>query len=619
MGNLMSRLTARPGALIALMVLLFLSVTILGDRFLRGVSLDLTEDGLYTLSDGTIETIAALGEPVTFDLYFSRALATPYPQLLSFGKRIEDLVATLASRSGGKIILNVIEPEPFSEDEDRAVEAGLKGVPLSDGSTLYLGLAARNAVDGEASIPFFSQEREQFLEYDLVKLIGSLSDAGKKRLTLLTALPMQFGPGGPQAMMSGQAQPYVLYEQLREFYDVQEIAEDFTEIPAETDVLMIVQPPALNDDQLFAIDQFVLKGGRALVFLDPHSEAMNPRAMEPSPSALGVLLKAWGVEMPEGKVLGDAALAQRVQMGGYGPDSVKDYVFWLNIGKSNLNADDVVTGTVNTLNLASTGVLEPVEGATTTVTPLITSSSASMLFDASRAVGMPDPDGLMRDLVSDGKNHIIGARLSGPAKSAFPDRVKVDAPTVDAGGVAEGSINLVLVADSDLFDDRFWVQVQNFMGERMAVPVAGNGSFVLNLADHIAGSEALLDLRARGIARRPFVKVEEMRREADAHYRSEEQALEEKLQSAEQRLAELEGQVPEGQTVFSPEQEAEIERFRTELVETRKALREVKRELRAEIEGLGHRLAFINIALIPILLVLAALGRAYVRRRRTAG
>ncbi len=622
MKSLMAFISKRSTLQILIAVLVFLSATVIGDRFFRSVRLDLTSEGLYSLSDGTKELLASYDEPITLDYYFSKTQAAPFPQLLAYGKRVEDLLRAFQAQNSANIQLSIIDPEPFSEEEDEAVALGLQGIPLNDGSTLYMGLSASDAVDGEAIVPFFAEEREKFLEYDLVKLLATLDTSNQRTLRLLTTLPMQFGPGGPQAMMAGQAQPYVIYEQLFDFFDVQDIAPDFTEIPADTNVLMVVHPPELSEDQLFAIDQFVLKGGRALVFLDPHSEAMNPRATAASSSALGPLLQAWGVDMPEGQVVGDASLAQRVQMGGLGPDAVKDYVFWLAITDGFLSSTDVVTGAIGSLNFASAGVLTPAEGATTVLEPLVTTSAASMLYPSDRAVGVPDPDSLLRDMDPTGESYILSTRVRGAAKTAFPDRVAAAVVTAGAdaadGPVATGDINIVVTADTDLFDDRFWVQLQDMLGQRIAVPLAGNGSFVLNLADHISGSEALLGLRGRGVSLRPFDKVDELRREAEAKYLVEEEALQNQLSETEARIAALENQNTDGSAVLSAEQEAEIERFRAQLLDTRKALREVKRGLRQDIDTLGDRLAFINIALMPLLIVLYVLVRLVWRRNKKA-
>ncbi|RMB01506.1 Gldg family protein [Eilatimonas milleporae] len=610
-----NRFLNRPASLIAMGVLLFLSLTILSDRFLRGIDLDLTADGLYSLSDGTRTVLGDLEEPVRLDLYFSKGQAAPFPQLLTYGKRIEDLLRTLESAARGKVELTVIDPEPFSEDEDAAVAAGLRGIPLGDGSMLYLGLVARDTVDGEAIIPFFAEERARFLEYDLIKLITTLDQPVLPKLTLLTRLPMQFGPGGPQAMMQGRARPYVIYEQLREFFDVSEIAGDFAEIPDDTDLLMVVHPPALGEDQLFAIDQFVLTGKPALVFLDPHNESSNPASYEPDASDLGPLLTAWGIDISSDHLVADLGQAQRVSMGGYGPDAIKDYVLWIGTRGSALAEDDVVTAMLDSVTLASTGHVELLDGASTTLSPLISSSDQAMLVDVASAVGTPDPDSLLRGFEPSGKPYVLLGRVSGQANTAYPERMTVDTPAAGAG-INAGRINLVVGADTDMFDDRFWVQVQDLFGQRISVPIAGNGSLILNLADQMAGSEALLDLRARGIARRPFEVVDRLRREAEARYLDEEQRLQRRLQETEARLAEMESERPEDGAIFSPEQEQAVDRFRAELVETRKALRDVKRNLRRDIERLGAWLAGLNILLMPVLVIFGAFVHFWRARRR---
>ncbi|MBL4789982.1 MAG: Gldg family protein [Kordiimonadaceae bacterium] len=615
---MLASLTKQLPVQIFLGVILFLSVAIVSDRFTRGIRLDLTEDKLFTLSEGSKALLTGLEEEVTFDFYFSRTLATPYPQILNYGKRVEDMLRALAAASDGKIILSFVDPEPFSENEDDAVEAGLQGIPLSDGSTIYMGLSISDQLDGKAIISFFAEERENFLEYDLIKAIATLDDSAKKNLSLLTSLPMQYGAGGPQAAAAGRAQPYVIYQQLGEFFNVEDMASDFTEIPAETDVLMVVHPPSLSDTQLFQIEQYVLKGGRALFFLDPHSEAMDPRAFAPNASTLGPLLKAWGVDMPEGKVVGDASMAQRVQMGGVGADAIKDYIVWMAIRSDFISREDVVTGTIDNLNFATAGVLEPLEGATTKFEALVTTSAVAMLYDAQRVVGQPDPDALIKDLVATGKNYALTARVSGPANTAFPDLVSAETGPIENAPVAQGTINIVIGSDTDIFEDRFWVQLQELLGQRIVVPLAGNGSFILNLADHISGSDALLALRARGISKRSFGVVDALRRDAESRYSQEEQVLQNQLQETEIRIAELEAQKPQGTAVLSSEQEAEIEKFRAELLKNRKALREVKRSLRQEIEGLGKWLAFLNIALVPIIIVLGVLLRLMMRRRKAA-
>ncbi|WP_374765086.1 GldG family protein [Yunchengibacter salinarum] len=603
-------LFSRPAVMMTLAVLLFLSVTVISDRYLRGARLDLTENGLYSLSGGTEQVLDGLEEPVRLTFYFSEGLASNYPGLLAYGKRVRDMLRAIRAEAPDKVTLDVVTPEPFSRAEDRAVAAGLNGVPLQDGSTLYLGLVARNTLDGEEVIPFFAQERERFLEYDVARMISGLQVRDAKQLTLISRLPLSTGHGGPQAMMNGQSAPYVIFERLTELFEVETLPDDFDAIPNATDVLMIAHPGAMETRQYKAIERYVLSGGKAIVMVDPHAESLG--AGRPGDgvrgSDLGPLLDAWGVRLTDGKVVADRTFAQKVSMGGYGPDSVKDYLFWVAPTGDALDQSDVVTGPLDNVTFATVGALEAVDGAETRLQPLIRSSMNAALMDVDRAAGQPDPDALLRQFEGSGQRYTLAARLTGTAPSAYPE----------AGGdpPRSGDVNLAVIADSDMLDDRFWVQTQDYFGERVSVPVSGNGSFILNLAEQMAGSEALLGLRSRGVSKRPFEKVDALRRRAEARYLEREQALQEQLEATEQRIRALEQSRGETGEVFSPEAQAELDRFRDRLLETRQQLRAVKRSLRQDIERLGGRLAAINIALVPLLVVLAGLVRFWLRRRR---
>ncbi len=613
MATVMQKIRHNLIALSIFGLIAYIAVNVLSDRFMRGYRADLTADGLYTLSDGTRDIVANVPDAVQMTFYFSRSLAAPYPSLLTYGKRVEDLLHAVADGSHGNVRLSVVDPEPYSEMEDGAIAAGLKGVPLPAGETLYMGLKVTNDTDGAGIVPFFMESREKFLEYDIAKLIAGLDTSGKPSLGLLSGLPLQYGAGGPQAMMQGQSKPYVIYEQLNEVFDVTGLQSDFDALPADMDVLMLVHPPKMEAAQLLAIDQFVLAGGKTIVFVDPHAEAANPRGHTVSASDLGPLLGAWGVELTPSKIIGDLDLAQRISMGGHGPDGVKNYILWLNITKDNIDHDDVVTGSIDNLALASVGSLKQIDGATTNLKSLINSSKASMLFDSTRAVGTPDPDGLLNDLKPADQAYIIAARVSGTAATAFPDAVT----KLGEMAKATGEINLVIVADSDLFDDRFWVQEQNLLGQRIIMPTSGNASFILGLAEQMAGSTALLNLRGRGISQRPFDLVNEIRREAEAKFQNEEKALKTRLSEVEAQIATLEQSGGEGAAIYSKEQETAVETFRAEMVETRKALREVKRRLRGDIEALETKLILFNVVMVPVLVGL--IGFIILLRRRRRG
>ncbi len=615
----------RPSMSIALAALLFLSVNILADRYLRGIGVDLTEEGLYTLSQGSREILKALpaGEPVHLKFYFSKSLMAPYAGLLSYGKRVEDLLRTFESASQGAIVLEVIDPEPLSEQEDEAVAAGITGIPINSDETVYFGVIADDAADASAVIPNFNQAREKFLEYDLIKLIITLDTSDAPNVKIITALPLEFGPGGEMAMMQGRKpEPYVVYSQMQEFFNLEMMAADFTWIAEDTDVLLIAHPPALSEGQLFAIEQYILKGGKAIVMLDPYAEAMASTQVSmhqgPMSSALGPLLESWGVAIPEGQVIGDKTLAQRISMGGYGSDAVKDYLLWLAINKTFLSQSDVVTGTLTSLNIASSGVIDTLQGGSTTVTPLVSSSANAMLYPVSSVSGTINPDKLMEDFTATGLAYTLAARISGPAKSAFPHlQEKMKGPMADTNATVDvGMINIVLMADTDLLENRFWVRVQDYMGQQVAQPVAGNGNFILNLVEQMAGSDALLGLRSRGTSQRAFTIVEDIRREAESKYADEQERLTARLAELEASMAELQEGGGSSAQVMDQRVEDEVESFRQEMIVTRKALRDVRRNLRKDIEGLGSRLAVINIVAIPLLLIIFALSRLLLRRYR---
>lgn len=614
------------GVLALLAIVLLFAVNIIAAALFSNSRIDLTEEGLFTISQGTRNILKDLQDPIEIKLYFSQKQGTPYPSFLRYGQRVRELLEEYESLSGGNLKLTTIDPRPFSETEDEAMRYGLEGRDTGGGTRLFLGLVASDATDRESVIADFPEARERFLEYDLTKTIYSLNVAKRPKLSLLSSLPLQFGPGGPLAMIQGRGRPYFLYQQLDQFFDLHGLGADFTKIPEDTDVLLVAHPPALSDDQLYLIDQFVMAGGRAIFLVDPFSEAAvvaaataaNMGAPSPIPEAsdLSRLTGAWGLKLHPGKVVVDFRLAQKVDMGGDGPRSVRDYLPWLAVSREFINRHDIATGSLNQINLASSGAFEMVEGTGTEITPLLSSSTDSSLISSSEVRGDPDPDILMRLATVDDQTYILFARISGPAGSAFGETPPEGADLEQHLSVAKDSINVIVGADVDLFDDRFWVEFGEAYGQRFAAPFADNGAFLIGAIDHLAGSTDLTQLRSRGISNRPFDRVEALKRKAETRFLAEEQALQNKVRATEARLEELQGAGATGSEFLNPAQEAEIRTFQTELLETRRALRAVQRNLRSDIERLGARLAFLNIAGVPILLGLGTLAIVWWRRRR---
>ena len=626
---------------------LAVGVNMLADRLLPRARLDLTEQRLYTLSDGTRQVLSGLSDPITLRLFYSRRLGAEVPVYGAYADRVREMLAEYAALSRGKLRLEVLDPEPFSETEDRALGYGLQGAPVDQsGEQVYFGLAATNLVDEERTIPFLQPDRERFLEYDLTRLIWELSNPRRPVVGVMSSLPLN---GDPRALMmrvpGGGGQPYAVMQQLRQFATVRDVPLDSQAIEPEVQVLVLAHAQGLSDATQYAVDQFVMRGGKLLVLIDPHSEgqASRPGAGGQPPrdtaSSLDRLLNAWGVEAPRDHVVLDLRGAWRVRAGPQDRVQAVDYVAWYNLQGESLNRDEVATAQLDQVTVASAGEIRRKEDAAgVEFVPLLTSSAQSMPMPVERVREDPNPARILADFRADGQRRVLAARLRGPLASAFPDgpppppegqERPADVPAHRAR--TEAPANIVVINDADVLEDRFWVRVQDFFGQQVATPFSGNGSLVVNLADTLAGSDALISLRSRGESLRPFELVEGIRREADAQYRQTERQLQRRLEETERRLRELRqgasGQPGTGgggagpgpvQTVITPEQRAEIDEAREEIVRTRRELRGVQLELRRDIEGLETGLRIANIVLVPALLTVFAIGLAVVRQRRRA-
>jgi len=642
------------GAGIALAAALLVAVNALSDVLLRPARLDLTAHDLYTLSDGTRSVLAKLEEPVTLRLFLSEKLATRLPGISAYARRVRELLEEYRRVAGGPLRAEVIDPEPFSEEEDRALGYGLEGLPFGDGEfTFFFGLVASGPTGEEAVIPFFSPEREEFLEYDLTRLVHQVANPDQKVVGILSTLPID-GFDAMARMQGALPRPWVVLEQIRQAFAVRHLEPDLERVPAEVDVLMLVHPRGLAPRTRYAIDQHVLRGGRALVFVDPASEEQRPAPGQPpdagAASDTGGLLAAWGLALEPGKVVADLELATRVRFHRDGRAVVVDYPVWVQLGAAQLSADDVVTAKLGALSLASPGRLvvreEVLADTGVSVEPLAFSTDGAALLDADVVRQVTDPEAVLRAYAPAGERMLLAARVTGPVASAFPDGPPAAAEAAAAGAddadgageegadgaggeaerpahlaAASSPAHLIVVADADLLADRFWVREQSLLGSRLAIPTSGNGTFVVNALDNLAGSGDLISVRSRGHFTRPFERVERIREQAELAYRAKERELLERLEQTERRLSELEAGDPgEAGMLLTPEQEQAVERFRAERLRIRAELREVRRELRSNIERLEARLKFLNIGGMPLLVGAGGilLGLYRVRRRRRA-
>jgi len=662
-----------PAGLAGIAVALIVSVVIIS--FLPSLRIDLTEDKLYTLSEGSRNIVSNLENPIELRFFYSESATEDQPQIRAYGTRVQELLEEIVIASDGNLSLSVIDPEPFSEDEDLATQFGIQAVPVSQGGqSIYFGLVVSEAVNeaelnplaprAVEAMPLIRPDQEQFLEYEFMKLITTVSEPDRTVIGLVTELEID---GGFNPAVGQATPPWFVMDLIRQLYEVRRVDLTGDSIEEGIDILMIVHPQDLSEQMLYAIDQHILGGGEALVFLDPNADSMVTRspqgALIPAgmSSDMAVLLDAWGVSYDDSKVLTDSDLALRVRMSQN--ERPSPHLGMLGVQRGNLSQEDIITSRLESINVSSAGALAQAEGASTSFEPLIRSSNNAMLMDAALVESMTEPSILFDEFESQNESFVIAARVSGAINSAFPDgrpevvEAETEEPaedttvetaaasSVDADNPAQpeqseglavaeelmeaqvhlastdAPANIVIFADTDLLSDRLWVQVAQFLGQRIPQPFANNGDFLINSLDNLSGGADLVSIRSRRTYSRPFTRVVEMQRQADDRLRIEEAELLDRLAETEASLAQLnqdEDGNPLGQ--LTPEIQAEIDRFNNEMVDTRRRLRDVQFQLTEDIDALGSWLKSINALLVPILLTIIALLAHFsrIRRRRLA-
>ena len=631
---------------------------------LPSLRVDLTEDNLYSLSEGTRSIVSSLEEPIEIMFFYSDSATEDIPQIRSYGTRVQELLREIVIASNGNLRLNMIDPEPFSEEEDLATQYGIRAVPVTQGGEgVYFGLVVTQ--DSASEVPLLMQasetmqlirpDQEEFLEYEFMKLITKVANPDRTVIGLLTQLDID---GGFDPVSGQGTQQWMIMDLIRQLYEVRRVDITGDSIDGEIDILMIVHPQGLSDQIIYAIDQHVMRGGNIMLFLDPNADSMVSRSVQGNlipagmSSELPGLLAAWGIDFDNSKVLADNEQALRVMM-GQGQRPVP-HLGMLGVQRNFLTQDDIITNRLETINMSSAGAISQAEGAGTTFEPLIVSSSDAMLMERTFVESVTDPSVLFDEFESANQSFVIAARVSGIVESAFPEgRPELieepteevsEAESTDPGGSAgnpadtdatmddaeeeieravehiassNGSINIVAYADSDVLSDRLWVQVSQFLGQRIPQPFANNGDIVINTLDNLSGDADLSGIRSRGRYSRPFIRVLDLQRQADDRLREEEAELLERLAESEAALAQL-NQDEDGNPIgqLTPEIQTEIDRFNEEMLETRRRLRDVRFQLTEDIEQLGTNLKAANTALIPILLTIFILIANFLRVQR---
>lgn len=627
------RRDARASAIVALLVLaaFFVAINLFADAALRRARLDLTADRLFTLTDGTRAVLSRLdpAEPLRLRLFYSQSLATGRPAVQAYAQRVREVLDEYELASGGGLVVEEVDPEPFSVGEERAQRAGIPPIEVAPGESFYFGIEGADATDRRQTIPFLDPRDEPFLEYELSSLVHTLQNPRRPVIGLMTDLPMR---GGMPAMPGQPPSPaWEIIRQLEANYELRDIGADDAELDDDLDLLLIVHAKQIGPAMLRLIDRYALSAKPLVIFQDPFCGADLPPGAQQNPmlaaqalraSNLNELTVAWGVEMAEGQVAGDRALAIPVGT----PQGATPFLPFLALRDEQIDRDDPTTREVSLVQIGSAGALSHDPASTAIWTPLLRTTNDSMLLGEEQVGMFAQPRDLLARFVARGEPITLAGRLSGRVRSAFagspPSPAEEGEPPM-VQGPDEGSINLVLFADADLLEDRWWIEAIRLGG---GGPVLGyskfadNGALVLNVIDHMAGSPDLISVRARGTFARPFTRVQELQRQAEQRYAERAEALETNRREAERKLAELQRARPDqGEFILTPEQEREIARFRDELLQTTRELREVQYGLNKDVEALGVRVKAINIAGAPVLVAAAAIGLgAYRASRRRA-
>jgi ABC-type uncharacterized transport system involved in gliding motility auxiliary subunit len=586
-------------------LVLFVLLNLLAGMTLSGIKVDATEERLYTLSDGARKILGRMDEPVTLKLYYSPRLGQEVPQFANAADRVETLLQEFARKSHGKLTVRILTPEPFSEAEDDAVAAGLQGAQLGEGGDkVYFGLVGTNSLDDHETIPFFQPEREAFLEYDLARMVHTLSQPERMQVGVLSTLPVT---GDPNSLYTTgrPAKPWLFYQQLAQVFTVKPLPVGVAEIPAGLKVLVLIQPEKLPAQTLTAIDRFVAKGGNVLAFVDPLDKTPDVKAGGPTFTAL---LKHWGMALQPDVFVADFRYAQPVAVAEAGHGGVS-YLGFLALDQRALDQDSPVTANLPPLTMVAPGSLTVTAGDGVTVRPLAFSSPDAATMATAYLEPEPDVLKILRDFEPKGHQLTLMAHSRGKIGTVFAP----DDPALPRGDKTP-DVNIIVVSDTDMLRDETWAQGGDFLGQTVVMPFAGNGAFIVNAVDFLGGDAVLTGLQRGGVSSRPFTVLEERQRHAERAFSQREQAVKKELQSTEAQLSTLMTQQGGGAgALLSPEQEALVQKAQQHLLTLRRDLRAIQRSLRQDVAQLEGLILLVNIALVPLVIVVLAV---MVLRRR---
>lgn len=627
---------AGVAAMFFILVAIYIITGVAKQRF------DFTSEKLYTLSAGTKAILSKLDTPVEIRLYCTQDSKDMPVVLKTYAQRVEDLLGEFQKAGRKNIEIKKFDPKPDSDAEDAANLDGVEGQMVSLGEKIYLGVAI-SQLDQKVAMPFLSPEREKLLEYDVARAISRVTTTEKPVVGVMTALQV-FGELNPMMMRMGRMQrqdPWVFISELKRDFDVRQVDMGVDEIPKDIKVLMVVHPKGISEKAQYAIDQFVLRGGKLVAFLDPLSvvdsnnnqQQMNPmQAAAQGGSSLDKLTKAWGIEFDANKVVADMNFITRINRGGRAEAAPAV----LSMTRDGLNADDVITGQIDNALIPFAGAFSgtPAEGLKQTV--LLKTTKNSQIVE--RFMAEFSGEQTSKDFAASGKEYAVAIRLTGKFKTAFPEGKPKDTAATkegedkkegekkDATPATETSLKestgdgaVILVGDADLLYDQFSVQIQQLFDQKIIIPRNGNLNLVQNIVEQLSGDSNLIAVRSRATMNRPFTVVRQMQAQAEERYRNKIKDLEKSLADTQTRLNELQKSKESGQRfILSPEQQAEIKKFQAKQAEANQGLRKERRNLRKDIDSLENRLKWMNIAGMPLLVSISGISLALLKRKKTA-
>ncbi|MFK8012537.1 MAG: Gldg family protein [Marinicellaceae bacterium] len=604
--------------LILVGIFLLSSVIISQSGLFSRTRIDLTENNLFTLNQGTINILKNIDESVHLKLYYSDEATSNIPQLRTYKNTVVDLLNEMQRYSDSRLEISLIDPKIFSPEEDEASQYGLQALPAGEGGeNIFFGLVGENTLDTVEIIPFLQPDRESFLEYDIAQLINSLNNPEKKSITIMSSIQV----AAKFDQTTGESIPaQVFVTQLEKDYDVNHIDSSVTSINDSTDLLMLVHPKDLSNETLFAIDQYVLKGGKLLVFVDPLAQAevippdpQNPMAafQADKNSDLQKLFQAWKISYDPNKVILDDTYALNIQTRqGARPTR---HLAYLAIKDKAFNEDDIIARDLDTINMATAGFF-----VSENIQPILSSSLMASTVNVNALKFLTDPALLFNDYKADNKNYILAGRLTGEITTAFPEGI--EGSDMNTMIKLNDNPRVIVFSDVDILFDPMWVRSQNFFGRSVFSAFADNGNLITNLMDNMAGSPDLINIRGRKNSARPFTKVIEIQKASDKKFREQENVLKQRLVETEEKLNKIQREKgQQDRLIMSQEQEAELRKFQSEKLEVRKKLREVRRSLDKDIQDLGSHLKMINIGLIPLLISLLGVFILWFKPKKRGG